>query len=431
MFQKRIALLVMTALCASMCFIGCGKEEESVPAPDEIVVEPILPEEEEPEEPEEEIVEELATAYPVIETREVVDGEIQSYLTGEWKSTDQATRRPIAVMIPNNKPAMPQYGLSKASVIYEAPVEGRITRLMAVVEDFDELDRIGPVRSSRDYFIYVAMGYEAIYCNWGLARPYVEELINRPNYYNVSASVAGIHNPADEAFGRVNRPGYATEFTGYLKIDGLFKAVERLEYDWVYDWNHVPQFLFAAEDVIADYADNDTAILIYPGGISGGNSGGYGAYHPYFEYHEGDHLYYRYQDGNKQIDEYNNEQLTVSNVVFQYCHGEVRDDHDYLAFGVHGEGDALVFTNGKVIKGRWMRYDGDFSPAKFYDEEGNEIIFNQGKTWICNIWQEYGEFVQYGEDKDHLTTPDMPSVTSTDKADDTDAVDADRTDSDE
>ena len=428
MFRKRIALLIATALCAAICFEGCGKKDEE-PAPEPDIVEEETPAVE--EEPEEEIVEEPTTAYPVIEERMVVNGEIQSFLTGEWKSTDQATRRPIAVMIPNNKPAMPQYGLSKASVIYEAPVEGRITRLMAVVEDFDDLDRIGPVRSSRDYFVYVAMGYEAIYCNWGLARPYVEELINRPNYYNVSAAVSGIHNPADEAFGRVDRPGYAQEFTGYLKIDGLFKAVERLGYDWTYDWNHVPQFLFAAEDVIADYADNDTAVLIYPGGVSGSNSGGYGAYHPYFEYHEDDHLYYRYQDGKKQIDEYNNEQLTVSNIIFQYCHGEVRDDHDYLAFGVHGEGDALVFTNGKVIKATWLRYDGDFTPAKFYDEDGNEIIFNQGKTWICNIWQEYGEYVQYGEDEDHLITPDVPSVTGSNKGSDTGKIEDDRKDSDD
>ena len=48
--------------------------------------------------------------------------------------------------------------------------------------------------------------------------------------------------------------------------------------------------------------------------------------------------------------------LAVSNIVFQYCHGEVRDSHDYLAFGVHGEGDAIVFTNGKAIKGTWKRY---------------------------------------------------------------------------
>jgi hypothetical protein len=246
----------------------------------------------------------------------------------------------------------------------------------------------------------------------------VEELINRPNYYNISAAVEGIYNPSSEAFKRVTREGYATEFTGYLDIEGLFEAVERQGYDWNYDADYVSPFLFAADDVIADYAENDEATLIYPGGKSGSNAGGYGAYHPYFEYHEDDHLYYRYQDGKEQIDEYNDEQLAVSNVIFQYCHGEVRDDHDYLAFGVHGEGDAIIFTDGKVIQGTWLRYDGDFTPAKFYDEEGQEIIFNQGKTWICNIWQEYGEYVQYGTDEDNLITPDVPSVTGTSGTDD-------------
>lgn len=405
MFQKKIMRLATVMLCVVISLAGCGKQEE--PAPEPEVEE--LPQEEEKPEPEEEVTHEPDTAYPVIETRTVVDGKIQSYLTGEWTDVKMADRRPIAVMIPNNRPAMPQYGLSKAGIIYEAPVEGRITRLMAVFEDFDDLERIGPVRSSRDYFVYVAMGYEAIYCNWGLAKPYVEELINRPNYYNISASVDGIHNPADEAFGRVSRPGYAKEFTGYLKIDGVFKAAQRLEYDWNYDNAYVPPFLFAADGVYADYADYDRATLIYPGGKVGNNAGGYGAYHPYFEYDEEERLYYRYQDDKRQMDEYNDKQLAVSNVIFQYCHGEVRDAHDYLAFGVHGEGDALVFTGGKVIKGRWMRYDGDFTPAKFFDEEGNEIIFNQGKTWICNIWEEYGEYVRYGENGENLVEPEVLS----------------------
>lgn len=392
MYRKKIILLTTCFLLTFSLLGGCGKEPEPEVTPEpeiEVPAEPEVQEETVEEEPE------IVRAYPVIEEREVVNGKMQSYLTGEWKSTDVTTRRPIAVMIPNNAPALPQYGLSQASIIYEAPVEGRITRLMAVFEDFDDLDRIGPVRSSRDYFVYVATGYEAIYCNWGLARPYVEELINRPEVLNVSQAVEGIHNPASEAYYRVSRPNKAQEFTGYLKIDGLMKAVDRLEYDWDYDDAYVPPFLFAADNVTADYKDNDDATKIYPGGKSGSNSGGYGSYHPYFEYNESDHLYYRFQDGNKQIDEYNGDQLTFSNVVFQYCHGEVRDSHDYLAFGVHGEGEAIVFTNGKVIKGTWSRYDGDFTPAKFFDENGDEIIFNQGKTWICNIWQEYGEFVEY------------------------------------
>ncbi len=289
---------------------------------------------------------------------------------------------------------MPQYGLSKAAIIYEAPVEGRITRLMGVFEDYDDLDHIGPVRSSRDYFVYVAMGYEAIYCNWGLARPYVEELLSRDTVQNISAAVEGIHNPSDEAFGRLSRPGYATEFTGYLFIDGLEKAIKRQKYETKYDDLYVPPFTFIADDYRAEYEEKKDASFIYPGGRKD-NAGGYGAYSPYFEYDEKDQLYYRYQDGKEQIDEYDGSQLAVSNVVLQYCHGEVRDKKDYLAFGVHGEGEALVFTNGKVIEGTWMRYDGDATPAKFFDKDGNEIIFNQGKTWICNIWDEYGEFVEY------------------------------------
>lgn len=392
-------------ICAAACTVSCGVWLEPVPepAPEEELSaaeeEMSAPEGETPAAEEEQPVGEAEGSPPVIEERAEKDGKIQSYLTGQWTDVGQALRRPIAVMIPNNRPAMPQYGLSRAGIIYEAPVEGRITRLMAVFEDFDDLDRIGPVRSSRDYFVYVAMGYEAIYCNWGLARPYVEELLRRSDCHNISMGVAGIHNPANEAFDRVRRPGYATEFTGYLMTDGLFAAVDRLGYDWDYDENYVPPFLFAADGATADYEDCGKAELIWPGGISGENSGGYGAYHPYFEYHADDRLYYRYQDGQEQIDEYNGEQLAVSNVVFQYCHGEVRDSHDYLAFGVHGEGDAVVFTGGRAVPGTWKRYGGDFTPAKFYDEEGNEIIFNQGKTWICNIWQEYGDYAEYGPDE--------------------------------
>ena len=389
--KRKLWMGLVASMTVTMLLAGCGKKEEQ---PEQIVEEVVVP-------TPQPIPTEAPTPTPepefaVIKERETVNGQIQSYLTGEWIDEAKATRRPIAVMIPNNSPAMPQHGLSKAAIIYEAPVEGRITRLMAVIEDFDDLERVGPVRSSRDYFIYQAMGYQAIYCNWGLARPYVEELINRDTVQNISAAVEGIYNPAHEAFGRYSRPGYATEFTGYLFIDGMFEAAERLGYEWEYDDAFVPPYTFAADEVLAqeNYPDAPAATMIYPGGKEG-NQGGYGAYNPYFEYHEDDNLYYRYQDGDKQIDEFDGSQLAVSNVVFQYCHGEVRDDHDYLAFGVHGEGDAIVFTGGKVIKGTWKRYDGDATPAKFYDENDEEIIFNQGKTWVCNIWQEYGEHVLY------------------------------------
>lgn len=389
--MKKQVLAAIILAAAVLC--GCGKDNEPAEA-FSVMAQPIVQKTEVQESTTEETEEEVMDDS-VIREREEKDGKMQSYLTGEWKDADVVKRRSMAVMIPNNKPALPQYGISKASIIYEAPVEGGMTRLMAFFEDYDDLDRIGPVRSSRDYYVYEAMAYDAIYCNWGLARPFVEELINSDRIDNVSQAVEGIYHPATEAFDRVSRPGKRIEFTGYLFTDGYTKAVERLGYEKNYRDSFVQAFTFAGDGLRAEYEDKEDAVKIYPGGSST-NASGYGDAKPYFEYNEKDHLYYRYEFGAAQKDEMNGEQLTVSNVIFKICHGEVREPKDkgYLAFGVHGTGDAIVFTNGKVIKGTWKR-ESDEAPNLFMDEDGNEIIFNQGKTWICNIWKEYSEYMKY------------------------------------
>ncbi len=387
MKKKTIAALII----AMGLLAGCGKDIQS---PIIETIEPIVEDTQEIVESTED-VEELT--HGIITEREVVDGKMQSYLTGEWKDEEIVKRRNMAVMIPNNTPALPQYGLSLASIVYEAPVEGRITRLMGLFEDYDELDRIGPVRSSRDYYVYEAMAYDSIYVNWGLAVPFVGPIINTDRIDNVSQAVSGIDVAASEAFDRVSRPGKATEFTGYLFIDGYNKAVNRLGYETEYRKDRFVQaFTFEDDDSkAADYDAYPEATKIYPGGTDN-NKGGYGDANPCFTFNEEDGLYYRTQFGDAHIDEYNGEQIAVSNVVFKICHGEVREpaDKDYLAFGVHGEGEAYVFTNGKVIHGTWKR-NSDYEPNIFYDESGKEIIFNQGKTWICNIWKEYSEYMDY------------------------------------
>ncbi len=384
--KKKIFAAILIAMGI---LTGCGEEElpsviqtlESEPVIQETVEESVATQEVDP---------------TIITERVVVDGKMQSYLTGEWKDEAVVKRRNMAVMIPNNKQALPQYGLSMASIIYEAPVEGRITRLMGIFEDYDDLEYIGPVRSSRDYYVYEAMAYDSIYVNWGLAIPFVGPIINTDRIDNVSQAVEGIDVPASEAFDRISRPGYATEFTGYLFIDGYEDAVERLGYETEYREDRFAQaFTFAADGYEAEYTDYPSATKIYPGGTDT-NSGGYGNANPCFTYNEEDGLYYRSQYGAPQVDEMNGEQLAVTNVIFKICHGEVREpsDKDYLAFEVHGGDEAYVFTNGKVIHGTWKR-NSDYEPNIFYDDNGNEIVLNQGKTWICNIWKEYKEYLSY------------------------------------
>ncbi|MCM1192679.1 MAG: DUF3048 domain-containing protein [Butyrivibrio sp.] len=351
-----------------------------------------------------------------IGARTEVDGKVQSRLTGEWKDAAIANRRNMAIMIPNNKrggykdssPLMKQYGISSASIIYEAPVEGRITRLMAVFEDYDDLEFIGPVRSSRDYYIHEAMSFDSIYVNWGLAIPWVEKLIESKHIDNISTDPV-IDNSYDRAFERNKdlMPGSATEFTGVLNVQKYTEGVEARGYEKEYRDTFVKTFEFADDGYLATYDDFPDATKVYPGGGQT-NSGGYGSHKPCFEYNPEDRLYYRSQWGEPHTCGKTGEQLTVTNVIFKVCHGSRKEPNnpksDYLDFVTDGSGNAYVFTNGKVIEGTWERkgasdpsYGNYFNPNPtiYYDKNGNEIVLNQGKTWICCIWDDYEEWVSW------------------------------------
>jgi hypothetical protein len=387
--MKKIIIISIFIVAFTITLTACQKKDEDINAHNNP----------------HEIKESVIDVPPVI----IIEEEIQpdnnmaaSYLTGELKDKDIVNRRPLAVTLVNNESTLPHYGISQADIIYEAQVEGRITRLLAFFEEYDDLDRIGPVRGARDYFIYEAMGKDALFSHWGLAVLYCSDLINGDKVDSVTPSLYGVDVGADVAYKRVERPGYAVEHTGYLDINGYEIALEQLGYRRNYSDNFVPQFTFVSGDAVAEYSSYPTVTKLYPGSgldlvFKGGtNFSGYGYFnHPSFVYSFEDRLYYRFQYGKEMVDEFNNEQLAFTNVIFQYAYGEVRDAHDYLAFRVHGTGEAKIFTGGKMIDGTWSRYGGDLTPAKFYDMNGDEIVLNRGKTWICLIWDEYAEYVSY------------------------------------
>ena len=98
--RKYLKVAALTMACV-MVLTGCGSRTQEAmetvtqTTETETVVETAPETETETESVEEETL-------SVIGEREVVDGQMQSYLTGEWKDEEVVTRRPIAVMIPNN-----------------------------------------------------------------------------------------------------------------------------------------------------------------------------------------------------------------------------------------------------------------------------------------------------------------------------------------
>ena len=110
----------------------------------------------------------------------------------------------------------------------------------------------------------------------------------------------------------------------------------------------------------------------------------------YFVYNPDTGLYDRFQhlsgaaDG-PHIDKANDKQLSFKNVLIQNTYFEVRDQKGYLAFQCHDTTrDGWYFTNGRGIHVTWKK-TADYSPTRYYDDDGNEIKLNTGKTMICIV----------------------------------------------
>lgn len=323
--------------------------------------------------------------------REVVDGKVRSYLTGEWIAEELGTKKPLAVMLNNTSAALPMSGVSGASVIYECPVEGRITRWMGIFEDWQGLQRIGSVRSCRLYFLHFAQEFDAVYAHFGQAS-YALEALNSGEFDVLSGATKGIDNPATAMYDRISRPGKATEHTLYAFPSGIGKDIERKGLDMTMPEDYPGKFRFADPGETAEYEGYPDVAVLKPGGNGGKN--GFGGVRAVFEYNPADRKYYRSTYGFPHVDELTGEQVAVTNVIFQYCDGNVLDAKDYLHFAAQSEKNpCTVFTNGKMIEGYWSNPGELGTPARYYDENDQEITLNTGTTFICIIWKDYAEDV--------------------------------------
>ncbi len=305
--------------------------------------------------------EETTAAVEEPEERVEMDGKIRSYLTGEMVDVEKANRRPLAIMMSNDKEAQPHYGINRAGVVYEAPVEGTMNRFMAIIEDYDDLERIGSVRSCRTYYTYFAREFDAIYAHFGqstFALPYLENVDN----------INGVEGIGGNAFFRSNDK--KAPHNAYASAAKIKSTIEKLGYSTEYSDSYEGHFKFANGNTQIEL-DGQDAYKVVPG---------YSYNEPWFEYNEEDGLYYRYQYGAAHKG--NEGQIAVKNIIIQYAEWGYYATTQYLNINLHTGREGFYITNGKAIPVTWKK-DGEFGVTRFYDLEGNEITLNKGKTWIC------------------------------------------------
>lgn len=374
--QGKKLLFTLAALMMIAAVSGCGKKYEEVAVSTEA----------ETSSAEETTAEKTVVLETETETRETepeepeerveVNGKIRSYLTGEMVDVAVGNRRPLAIMMSNDKEALPQYGINRADIVYEAPVEGEMNRYMAIIENYDDLDRIGSVRSCRTYYTYFAREYDAIYAHFGqstFAKPYLKNVDN----------INGIDGIGSEAFYRTK--DRKAPHNAYASGERINKAIAKLGYRTEYKDSYEGHFKFARGK--EQYTpDGEDAYKVVPG---------YPMNKPWFEYQEKEGLYHRFQYGGQHKG--NEGLIAVKNIIFQYVEWGHYATTDYLNINVHKGHEGYYFTNGKVQKITWKK-DGEFGVTRYYDMNGNEITLNKGKTWICIIGTDrYNKAEIYGK----------------------------------
>lgn len=296
------------------------------------------------------------------------EGMYRSELTNELIDESLKNQRPIAVMVDNEKKALPHYGLTQADVVYEmmnSLLNGRITRFMAIVKDWESLEQFGSIRSARTTNFMIAPEWNAIVCHDG-GPFYINPYLANPYVDNFSGTFSRVDN------------GKAREYTEYIVSGDLEKNFESTGYSKEYnEYYEGPHYQFASEKNPVDFSDNehaiDAALVDLP----------FQHNESELRYDEEDQLYYYYEYGEAHLDPANdNAQLCFKNLLIQKCDYSQYDENGYMVFNVMVSGqDGYYITNGKAIHVTWSK-SRDTEPTRYYNDDGVEITINTGKTYV-------------------------------------------------
>ena len=299
----------------------------------------------------------------------------QNLLTGLADLTDAAIgKRPVAVMVNNIPDAMPQYGVEKADIIFEIPVEGDHTRFMALYADYTTVPKICPIRSCRYYFPALSEGFDAFYVNWGIDDSIADylEALNLDRY-------DGISNQGN-LFGRDQdrlNAGYALEHTGtfdgtqfasVVQSEGKRTDLKEDKKDTAFSFNGLNEQIKAG-------SDNCTKVDI-----------NFGAQTATLTYDEASKTYKKDNNGSAQIDSGTGNQLAFTNVFVLETTISVRDEVGHKNVDWEGGNDSVGYyiSNGGIQKIHWCKTPNDeTSRLLFFDDSGNVIKINRGKSYIA------------------------------------------------
>ncbi len=343
----RILIICVIAIILVFALVSCGKDGavvDSTPSPEPTPTITLTPTP-------------TPTPMPTTTPKPIPT----SYTTGLPFDGDYL---PIIVSIDNSSAARPQFGLQKADIVYEVPVEGSATRFVCVFSDILP-EKVKPVRSARVPFLYIVHEYNAPFMHWGGAGSNNK---SGGQVYNVYS-----HHLRDKTYdidgmsGKWPNTCYKEKGTsGYHNVVGnVLLAQEIYDYKpeplgWLFDEN----VEYSGDTVKEIELKLCTKVKNY---VS-------------YTYDELNEEYLRSMQGKEFISAETGEQISVTNLILQYCSFSI-ESGKYKMWKLTGSGKAEFYIGGKFITGTWQRKSED-ALTVFYNNIGEQIVLKPGNTWV-------------------------------------------------
>lgn len=243
------------------------------------------------------------------------------------KSKYAGNKRTLAVVIDNVGDAVPQTGLNEAMLVYEATVEGGLTRFLAIFKD-PKIETIGPGRSARPYFIDYALENDSIFVHYG-GSPKALDQVKSLKMDNAN----GIESPG-KVFWRTNKK--KAPHNAMIDVEEVWKYAESRKYRTTSTERNVLNYVTDEVELETETVANKVNVPYSTSKVN-------------FRYNAETKLYERYVGNTLQKDWITGEALVTKNIIITFARNYTTDEEN----GYGRQAIENIGTLNRILHNKW------------------------------------------------------------------------------